>query len=133
MQDKGIPEPVKRFLAANIHSIEQLEVLLLLRETEGREWSVPEVSGELRSTPQSIKNRLEDLASRTFLVVKEIEATRRYRYSPSTDEDRRLIDGLADAYKERRLTVINLIYARPERDALSFAEAFKIMKKKGDA
>ena len=38
---------------------------------------------------------------------------------------------VAKAYKERRLSVINLIYGKIESDVVSFAEAFSIIKRKG--
>jgi hypothetical protein len=132
MSDTGIPDSVRRFLAAYVPSIAQLEVLILLRAKADREWSAPEVSGELRSSVMSVQDRLGDLASRGLLVVREADSLLLYRYAPATEDARRQIDKLASAYKERRLAVINLIYAKPESDVASFSEAFKISKKRGD-
>jgi hypothetical protein len=131
MADSGISEPVRRFVAAHINSIAQIEVLLLLRATADREWSAPEVSAELRSSVMSMQDRLGDLAARGLLAVREADAVLLYRYAPASEDVSRLIDGLAHAYKERRLSVVNLIYAKPESDAVSFSEAFKISRKKG--
>ena len=116
----------------HIHSIEQLEVLILLRAAPDRAWSAPEVNHELQSSVMSIQDRLGDLAARGLLSVREAETTLVYRYAPSTDEIRRLCDELATAYKERRLAVVNLIYAKVESDVVSFSEAFKITRKRGD-
>jgi hypothetical protein len=133
MSDTGIPDSVRRFLAAYIHSIEQLEVLIFLRAKADREWSAPELSRDLQSSVMSIQDRLSDLAARGFLVVREEDSLLLYRYAPATEDVRRLVDKLVSAYKERRVTVISLIYAKPESDVESFSDAFKISKKRGDA
>lgn len=129
MPDHGIPEPVRRLLTTHIRSIEQLEVLVLLRATADREWSAPEVSRELGSSVMSIQDRLGDLAARGFLAAREAETQHMYRFAPRTEEVRRLVDELARAYKERRLTIVNLIYARAPSDVESFSEAFKLGRK----
>jgi hypothetical protein len=130
--NNGIPEPIRRLIGAHITSIEQLEVLILLRSTAPREWSAVEVSNTLSSSVMSIQDRLGDLAARGFLLVREAESQLLYHYAPETDEIERLIDGLANAYKERRLTVVNLIYARPQSDVKSFSDAFKLGRSRGD-
>jgi hypothetical protein len=131
MSASGIDEDVQRFLATHISSIGQLEVLLLLRATEGREWSADECSRELGSDVRWIQALLADLAARGFLIARESEAVSRYHYEPSTGEIQRLIEGAATAYKERRLSVTNLIHGKIESDAISFSDAFTIIKKKG--
>ncbi|MEP7125701.1 MAG: hypothetical protein ABJE95_32525 [Byssovorax sp.] len=131
MAASGVDEQVRRFLATYVTSIEQLEVLLLLRADEGREWSAEECSRELRSDPGWIQERLGDLAAKGFLVSREIEAVSTYRYAPTAGDTRALLDEVAKAYKERRYSVINLIYGKVESDAVSFADAFTIIKKKG--
>jgi hypothetical protein len=127
----GINEDVRRFLAINISSIGQLEVLLLLRSTPERGWSAEECSRELRSDFRWIQALLGDLAARGFLSSRDVEAVITYRYAPSTPELQALIDGTEKAYRERRLSVINLIHGKLESDARSFSDAFTIIKKKG--
>lgn len=132
MKDGGVPEPIRRFLSSHVDSVEQLEVLLLLRSAPDREWSVDEVNRELGSSISSIRTRLAVLASKGFLTAREGDGLQLYRYSPPSSAERGVIDELALAYKERRLAVINLIYTRPESDAVYFADAFKITHPKGD-
>jgi hypothetical protein len=131
MPASGIDEDLSRFFAAHISSIEQLEVLLLLRATAGREWSADECSRELRSDLRWIQERLGDFTARGFLVAREVDTTLKYRYAPSSEDLQRLVDVTAGAYKERRLRVINLIYGKIESDVLSFADAFSFTKRKG--
>jgi hypothetical protein len=146
MPDPNIPESLGLFIAAHINSIEELEVLILLRATEQREWSAAQVSRELGASEPWIQERLADLASRGFLVVREADAALLYRYAPEAQETRARVEELAVTYKQRRLSVINLVYARPESvrsenvrpesarsesDVASFANAFRITRKKG--
>lgn len=126
LTESDIPEPVRRFLAAHIDSIEQLEVLMLLRAHAARAWSADDVNRELRSSVMSIRDRLGDLAGKGFLVAGEVEGALAYRYAPADGEASRLIDALASAYKARRLAVITLIYARPENDVAALSGAFEI-------
>jgi hypothetical protein len=127
--ETGIPAVVLQFLELHITSIEQLEVLLLLRDQPGRAWTAEEVSRHLRSSVMSIQGRLNDLASRRLLAVTQVEKGEAYLYAPGDDETAQTVDGLAKAYKERRLTVINHIYGRPPSELRSFADAFLIKKK----
>jgi hypothetical protein len=141
MPDRTIPESLRLFIAIHINSIEELEVLILLRATEGREWSAAQISRELGASVPWIEERLADLASRGFLVAQEADPGPLYRYAPSTPESRAQIEDLAVTYKQRRLSVINLVYSKPESgkpesvkpasDVVSFSDAFRITKKKG--
>lgn len=131
MAEPTLDERVRSFLATHISSIEQLEVLLLLRATAHREWTSDECSREARSDARWIRERLADFTARGFVVAREVEGVRTYRYAPSTGDLKGLIDGAATAYKERRLSVINIIYGKVESDVMSFSDAFTILKKKG--
>ncbi|WP_433930478.1 hypothetical protein AB3662_41120 [Sorangium cellulosum] len=126
----GLPDRVQRFLGAHISSIEELEVLLLMRRTAEREWSAAAMAREIGSSKMSIQDRFGGLASRGLLVAREDGEDIVYRYAPADDDTRRTIDDLAQAYKERRLSVINHIYATPPpSDIQSFSDAFRITKK----
>jgi hypothetical protein len=125
---RGIPEPVRHFLVQQVRSVEQLEVLVLLGAAPDREWTAAEVCDQLRSSVRSIEGRLGDLCAQGLLAATDRETGRAYRYAPATEDARRLVEEAASLYKERRLAVINLIYEPPERDAVSFANAFKIKR-----
>src|SRR5690606_37612861 len=56
----SLPQHVVRFIEQHIHSVLQLEILLLLRE-RGGQWSPTNVAEELRITEQSAVFRLRDL------------------------------------------------------------------------
>lgn len=46
-----IPDPVVRFVRSTIKSVWALELLLLIRRTAPREWTVEELTAALRSSP----------------------------------------------------------------------------------
>jgi hypothetical protein len=130
VSDDDIRASVLDFLEEHICSIEQLEVLLLVRATAPRLWTAEALSREIGSTVTSISQRLSDLAASGLLSVEESEGVSSYHYAPATETLVRLIDTLAKTYKERRLTVINHIYGRPDSDIRSFSEAFVLKKPK---
>jgi hypothetical protein len=53
-----------------------------------------------------------------------------YQFAPAKPEWEQLTRDLAAVYKERRLTIIDLIYAGPAEKFQSFADAFRLRKEK---
>lgn len=119
-----IPEEVNRFITNHINSIEQLEVLLLLFNNANREWDANEVSRELRISSESAAARFEDLRSRGLLYTNK--KTGKYQYYPQNSDLDRAVNRLDRAYKEHRVTLINLIFSKPIDKIRTFADAFKI-------
>lgn len=128
-----IPEPFVEFIQDHVSSLEELEVLLLLRASAPREWRAEEVCRTVGSSLRSIEIRLERLTQMRLLAVCNTEPDRLYRYAPDDPRAALLIDGVARLYKERRLSVIDLLYGHPEResDIQAFSDAFKLRKAKG--
>lgn len=125
MEEGKLSPEVRLFIREHIHSVEQLEVLLLLRAT-GREWTALAVSQEIRTERSSAEARLKDLESRGFLT----RSGEGYAYKPKTEELGQKVSALASAYAERRYTVINQIFSNPVDRIRTFAEAFELRKKK---
>jgi hypothetical protein len=98
-----VPPHIIRFIQQDIHSVLQLDVLLLLRERWG-EWTPLAVAEELRITLQYAELRLQDLHLRHLLALGSSPKT--YVYAPTSDERRRLVDELAAYYATSRYTVI---------------------------
>jgi len=128
MSDNEVPENIKIFIFKNIHSVEQLEILLYLRKIE-KGLTEQQISSELRSTSASVSNRLISLQEMN--LIKKIGTE--YKYAPETEELKQLIDLLDETYKLKRQTLLELIFS-PLKKARHFAEAFIITKnsKKGD-
>lgn len=122
MSRADLPQNVYAFLLEHIDSLEQLEVLLLMRKDQ-RSWSAQEIARELRIMPESAGNRMSNLSLRGIVIE---DGSARYRYSPRSPELDRDVAGLATAYAERRVTVINLIATKHLERIKSFADAFKL-------
>lgn len=132
MSVAGFPQDVVHFVAEYIHSVEQLEALLLLR-AEQRAWSAADVSARLLSSPASVAMRLADLHVRG-LVRQEGE---KYRYAVSDPAQNATIGALIALYRTRKDAVIGLIFSQPAARPLSkpkpdrlqsFADAFRLRR-----
>jgi hypothetical protein len=121
-----IPEPVRQLIAQHIQSVEQLEVLILLRTHRDRAWTVAEVNDHIKSSPSSVVTRLDDLAARGFLR----RTDQSFHYQAREDVEAAVAQ-LAAAYTERRFSVIELIFSKPAAKLRAFADAFKVGKKRG--
>lgn len=125
----SLPPQVVAFIRQDIHSVLQLEVLLLLRE-RGGEWTASAVAQEVRITVQHAELRLQDLRLRGLLATSGPAQT--YVYAPTPESRRQLVDELAACYATTRYTVINLIFSEPGDSARSLADAFRFRRKKDD-
>jgi hypothetical protein len=121
-----LPEDVYRFVIEQINSVEQLETLLLLRASPEQAWSVETVSHALYTSPAAAAMRLSDLQARGLLVAAEQRDS--WQYRAANAELDALVGRLAEAYKERRVTVISLIYSKPQQEVQAFADAFRLRK-----
>jgi hypothetical protein len=118
---------VESFVLRHIHSTEQLEILLLLSSQLERDWTVAEVYRELKTNPNSIGQRLEELARSGFLAATATNPPG-YRFVPSALVDSRCLQQLGMLYRDRKHRIIELIYRKPSSAILSFAEAFRWRK-----
>jgi hypothetical protein len=125
-----IPPEVRRFVAERIDSVGQLEVLLLVRSDPARNWSVSEVSAELRSDPHWAEVQLEYLRVEGLLVASQ-DARPRYRYEPAPPELEDVVARLSGAFEARRADLIKLIFSqRPSERLRAFSEAFRVRKER---
>ena len=128
MQVGELPETVRRFIIDHIESVEQLEILLLLLRRPDEAWSAQGVARELRISELSAGERLEDLHRDGVAVQVHDGAEESYRYSARNAQLDESVRGLASAYAERRVTVINLIFSKPTDKISTFANAFRFWK-----
>ena len=114
-----------------------LECLLLLQRHCARDWSAAELGRELRIDEQWATQELIDLTRRGFLADNSAHpstppSTPRYRYAAATAALDEAVQQLAVLYVQRRVTVIELIYARPPDALRGFADAFRLRKERPD-
>lgn len=124
MAQTGVPTEVRRFITAEIDSVGQLEVLLLLRGAPDKDWTAQEVARALVSQQDSAASWLARMEIRGLLSVTDGA----YRYAPATAEMARTIDRLAEAYAHYRVAVIGLIFSKPAEHVTLFSDAFRIRR-----
>jgi hypothetical protein len=120
----GVPDDVARFLRAAISSVQQLEVLLFLREERGRAWRADEVGARLRTHAGAASGYLESLH---LLGLAAVDGDA-FRYEPGTRA--KLVDQLAELYPTYRTRIVGLIYSEASDDAEAFADAFRLRRRK---
>jgi hypothetical protein len=127
MPDKSIPDEARRLIAGYIRTVEQLEILLLLKGSPQKEFSVLDVFRVIQSSQNSVATSLGIFTNAGFLIE---ESGGTYRYEPRNKDVDQAIDALAKAYQERRVTVIEAIYHQASDPVRNFADAFKLRKEK---
>ena len=127
MSADSLPGAVRQLLSRHIKSVEQLEVLLLVRSQPQRGWTAAEVYEVIRSSEPSIQSRLQTFTAGGFLT-EEKGPPQTFRFSPKDQNLHAAVDQTAAAYQTSRVRVIEAIFA-PETDPVqSFADAFRLRK-----
>lgn len=127
MNPEGIPPDVISFIADHIESVVQLEVLLLLQATPATEYAAVELAKKLAIDPVWAEGQLTNLCNRGLLTSTP-PPNSLYRYAPKAPELDRAARGLAQAYADRRVSVISAIFSKPSEQIRSFADAFKLRR-----
>src|SRR5687767_2643146 len=125
MAGETLPASVQQFLSKYIRSLEQLEVLLLLRNSPNRSWTSAEVYEVVRSSRPSVEERLESFVQLGFLAKDGAPPT--FRYAPKKNLGD-AVDETAGAYQKWRVRVIEAIFTPVVDPAQRFADAFKVRK-----
>jgi hypothetical protein len=125
VSDNGFSEELARFVSAEVPSVEQLEMLLLLSGNPHRWWSASAVYEVIKSNPASVKERLQEFTDKQILKKDESGC---YQFSPENQAVWRLVSELREAYKQRPVKVVEAIYSRRTDTVREFAKAFRFKK-----
>ena len=120
------PELVK-FIAQYVHSVEQLEILCLVGSNPNKSWTSAEVFHEIQSSETSVVACLRKFQNEGFLSSREDGS---FHYSPSRVAMADMVRELSLAYRERRVTIVEMIYRKPPDPVQDFADAFRFRKDK---
>jgi hypothetical protein len=122
----SISENLSQFIRERLPSVEQIEIVLLLRRDQTRAWTAPEVSQNLGTPPESTAMRLFLLASNGVIAFDGSSGLPRYRYTPGTSEGHMV--ELERAYADDRTGLVALVGGGTPDPLRSFADAFKLKK-----
>lgn len=137
MSQPGIPENVRLLLATSIETYDQLAMLLLLLERPNEELTAQRVAELLNVSPAAAQSSLEHLGAADLLIASGDANAPRYRYGPGRPELDQAARGLAQAYQDRRVEVMQLMSANAIERVRSgairlFADAFLLGRSKKD-
>jgi hypothetical protein len=121
-----LSQELQTLLQERLPSIEQIEIVLLLRADQQRSWSATDVATELKMPPESAAMRLFLLASSGMLSF-EPSGVPRYRYAASDARTDALLAELAAMFEADRQAVASVVGA-PVDPLRSFADAFRLKK-----
>jgi hypothetical protein len=111
------------FLASSLASVWALEALLHLKAS-ARSWTKEELVAELRGSDSAVGQALKLLRDAGLVL----ESAERYAYRPLSPELREMIDGLADLYQRKPVTVFSAIAGAPRRKLQMLSDAFRLKK-----
>lgn len=127
MADEFIPEDIKEFIVGRIHSVAQLEGLLLLRRDPQVEWGAEVLAGRLYISRQETAEVLSHLHEEGLLALTG-DSPASYKYQPDSPEAVSLVDRLAEVYAKYLVAVTHLIHSTAPPKVQKFADAFRIRK-----
>jgi hypothetical protein len=113
------------FIRRNVRSVWALELLLMLREQPRRAWSMSELVGQLRASHAVVTGVLVGF-EQGGLVAREPGGA--VRFAAGAARLDHLCDALAEAYRERPMTVIKSITVA-DTQIEGLAEAFQFRKR----
>lgn len=129
MEDSAFSEAFFAFIHAAIPSVSAAEVLLLVQKHPERWWTAWEIRAGLPAdvniTESGIAACLDALRPHGLI---EFDGEKRVRYHPVSESQDAQVRTLAQAYNERPVTLIRMIYALRDPKIQSFADAFKLRK-----
>lgn len=123
----SIPDDIRRFILTCIPSVPYLEAMLLLRNEAASAWNGKALAQRLYVGEKAAHALLAELHEAGILQSGEPDSAI-YRYNPTSDELRQMIDQLADTYSRHLVEVTNLIHSKTGKKAQQFANAFKWRK-----
>jgi hypothetical protein len=104
-----------------MRSVWAVELLLLLRRDRDRCWTPAELVGELRASTGLVRDNLANF-QKSGLAVEDDGGC--WRYAPASPILEGLAGELERAYRERPVSIINIIAAPPD-PIQGLADAFK--------
>jgi hypothetical protein len=124
MPSRRLSPTARRFLAERIHSVMQLELVLLLARDRDAAWTAPAAARELRAPEAWVADQLVDLVAEG---VARVPDGRPDVASFAVDGPwAAAVDEIAGQFAQRRTSIIRLIFAPASADVQSFSDAFRL-------
>ena len=128
MEDAQFSDEFCRFLQTTVPSVDAAELLLRLQRDPARWWSAADIVTALKPasvTEADVTRTLDAFLARGLIAQ---GADKRVQFHPASEELDGYVRTLGQAYSERPVTLIRVIYALRDSKIRSFADAFKLRK-----
>jgi hypothetical protein len=129
MEDADFSDEFCRFLRTTLPTVDAAELLLLLSRERERWWSPPEAAVALQpgaSPSEADVARYLGAFQAAGLIA--VGPDKRVQYRPAHTGLEGHVRKLDQAYKERPVTLIRVIYALRDSSIQSFADAFRLKR-----
>lgn len=129
MEDAAFSDDFCRFLRTAVPSVDAAELLLLLQRERERWWTAPEAAAALMPGAQ-----VSDADAARYFGIFQAQGLvaagpdKRVQYRPGFAALDAHVGTLEQAYRERPVTLIRVIYALRDSSIQSFAEAFRLRR-----
>src|SRR5437016_4795429 len=128
VRGSGLSERAERMLSVRIHSLGELEVLLLLHRERERWWTAAQVNEALRSSLYAAQLALAHLHAAQLLEAASSDPPA-FRFAPRDPEDAATVSELDTVFRDRPSSIIDAVYGPKHESLRDFAESFRIRKK----
>jgi hypothetical protein len=129
MSEKPLPDAVRHLILTKIPSVLQLEILLHLYAARPRFLAIHEISSSLRIESEPLLDQLSELEGRG-LAASQKPPRQAYSFATTSVQEEGAVRQLVELYRERPVTIIGLIYSRPNEKIRTLADAFRIRQEK---
>jgi hypothetical protein len=130
MADVEFSDEFCQFLQAVVPAVDAAELLLFIADRPDLWWDLDQALNKLKPgvniTRTDAERYLTVFAAQRLIEVGE---DRKFRYLAGTPELAGHVRMLAQAYEERPVTLIRVIYAMRDSKIRTFADAFRLRKK----
>jgi hypothetical protein len=115
---------VRTLIRRHVHSVGELELLVMLHAERDRSWNVPDICEALGCPPSWADAQLEAMARAGLLECTD----GKWRFSPATRELEQGTEALQDAYRLQSRDVVRFVFSTPGRDLQEFSDAFRVRR-----
>jgi hypothetical protein len=129
VSDERLSVEAEEFVARAIESIEQVEVLLLLRGGSERWWTADQIARELGMTTTAADIDASALQAKGLLATQGT-SPRTYRYEPRNLLLLAGAESVAAAYKDQPVILAKAIASRSEQVLRTFSDAFLFRRRR---
>ena len=118
-------QEVTSFIRATFRSVWSLELLLFLRNHDDRGWTAHDLVTALRGSEVIVSQSIDSLVAAGLVSA---DADGAARFTPVSEDLRRLVDGTERMYAKSPDAVRRMIIASANEGLTAFADAFKLRK-----